>query len=111
MHWPWPWPVSILKSKQFAKTLETLVDFLDRSSLVSLYSLGAVVARGQRSARVTSTASPSAAMAMPQLYPGLLYPIIGVVDAGTYYIGIVVDIDLSECRKATSDVWEELASN
>lgn len=75
-------PVSIVKSKRFAKTLETVVDFLDRSPLVRRYALGAVVARGQQSARVARTASPSTAMALPQPQPGLLYPVVGVVDAG-----------------------------
>jgi subtilisin family serine protease len=75
-------PQSIVKSRQFGGTLETVVDFLDRSPLVRRYALGAIVARGQQSARAAASASHAAAVVLPQPQPGLHYPIVGVVDAG-----------------------------
>ncbi|MBX9756408.1 MAG: hypothetical protein K2X80_16740, partial [Pseudomonadaceae bacterium] len=75
-------PVAIVKSKQFGKTLDTVIQFLDRSPLVRRYALGAIVTRGQQSTRTSTVAAPSVAAALPQPQPGVAYPVVGIVDAG-----------------------------
>lgn len=75
-------PASVVKSSRFDDTLHDVVDFLDSSPLVRRYMLGAVVTRGQQSARSAHAPSPAMKVTMPRPQPGVLYPIVGVVDAG-----------------------------
>jgi len=75
-------PASFVKSDRFGETLGLLVEFLDHSPLVRRYALGAVVVRGQQSARVPTPPAPLSRAALPEPQPGVDYPVVGVVDAG-----------------------------
>ncbi|WP_024680739.1 S8 family peptidase [Pseudomonas syringae] len=95
-------PLSIINSPQFTETLDTVVTFLDRSALVRRYALGAVVIRGQQSVRTQSAPIPSTSVLLPQPQPGVLYPVVGVVDAG-----ISRDKSISAWSAGTVDYMRE----
>ncbi|MEA9427284.1 S8 family peptidase [Aeromonas caviae] len=75
-------PTSVVRSPRFSETLKTVVEFLDNSPLVRHYALGAVMTRGQQSMRAITTTSLASKAALPQPQPGVLYPVVGIVDAG-----------------------------
>jgi len=74
-------PTRVVKSDRFTKMLDTVITFLDQSTLVRRYALGAIVTRGQQSTGAGPGAS-SAPVTWPQPQPGMTYPVVGVVDAG-----------------------------
>lgn len=74
-------PTRVVKSKRFNKTLDSVIAFLDESTLVRRYALGAIVTRGQQSTGA-GTAPSSGSVIWPQPQPGMDYPVVGVVDAG-----------------------------
>lgn len=75
-------PASVVKSSKFDTTLSAIVQFLDDSPLVRNYTLGAVITRGQQSIRASTTTSTTSKVALPQPQAGVLYPVVGIVDAG-----------------------------
>ncbi|WP_339430485.1 S8 family peptidase [Pseudomonas sp. EA_65y_Pfl2_P78] len=95
-------PAAIVKSAGFAETLVSVMGFLDRSPLVRRYALGAVVTRGQQTARASNATVSSAKVVLPQPQPELDYPIIGVIDAG-----ISRDSSISAWSAGTVDFMRE----
>lgn len=75
-------PASVVKSRRFVETLQDVVQFLDRSPIVRRYALGAVVTRGQQSARAPATIGSAPNAALPKPQPGVDYPVVGIIDAG-----------------------------
>lgn len=75
-------PASVVKSPLFGETLKAIMQFLDDSPLVRNYALGAVVTRGQQSMQTSTTSSQGSKTVLPQPQSGLLYPVVGIVDAG-----------------------------
>ncbi|HAO9126986.1 TPA: S8 family peptidase [Escherichia coli] len=73
---------STVKGLHFGEMLGKLVQFLDNSPLVRNYALGAVVARGQQSTRLSNSNLSASKAVLPQPHPKVDYPVVGIVDAG-----------------------------
>lgn len=93
---------SVVKSEHFGETLDTVIQFLDNSPLVRHYALGAVVTRGQQSTNALTGNSPASKTVLPQPHSGVLYPVVGVVDAG-----ISRDKSISQWSAGTVDYMRE----
>ncbi|MDY0917612.1 S8 family peptidase [Pseudomonas viridiflava] len=74
-------PAKVVNSSSLEAVLQDVTQFLDRSPLVRRFALGAVVTRGQQSVR-GQTPAPLPPGTLPQPQPGVLYPVVGIVDAG-----------------------------